>query len=218
MKLHETNPGTPLAGRDALAALRQFARTPGRVEQCELCGAELGSVHPHMLERKTLRISCSCDACAILFCGQEGARFLRIPQTVRAPGDFSLTDLEWEQLLIPIQLAFFVRTCDGRIIAMYPSAAGAIESQLSSEYLVTLFQRHPVLAAMQPEVEALLVNRVGKQHTYLTVPIDECFRLTGLIRTQWRGLSGGADVWGAIAQFLSELQQRSKPVAQEHHA
>jgi hypothetical protein len=171
-----------------------------------------------MLERKTRRISCSCDACAILFCGQEGARFLRIPQTVRALGDFSITDLEWEQLLIPIQLAFFFRSQDDRIVAMYPSAAGAIESQLSSEYLVTLFQAHPVLAAMQPEVEALLVNRVGKQHTYLTVPIDECFRLTGLIRTQWRGLSGGADVWGAIAQFLSELQQRSKPVAQEHHA
>ena len=33
---------------------------------------------------------------------------------------------------------------------------------------------------------------------YYIVPIDECYRLVGLIRMHWRGLSGGTEVWKEI--------------------
>ncbi len=59
---------------------------------------------------------------------------------------------------------------------------------------------------MRPDVEALLVNRVGSTRQYFLVPIDECYRLVGLIRLHWRGLSGGALVWGEIAEFFDELR------------
>ena len=39
-------------------------------------------------------------------------------------------------------------------------------------------------------------------------PIDECYKLVGLIRLHWRGLSGGAVVWGEIGRFFDELRQR----------
>ena len=36
---------------------------------------------------------------------------------------------------------------------------------------------------MEPDVEALLINRVGPAREYFLAPIDECYRLVGLIRT-----------------------------------
>jgi hypothetical protein len=41
------------------------------------------------------------------------------------------------------------------------------------------------------------------------VPIDECFRLVGLIRTHWRGLSGGTAVWAEIGRFFTALKEHS---------
>jgi len=68
---------------------------------------------------------------------------------------------------------------------------------------------NPVLNEMQPEVEALLVNRIAKSHDYYLAPIDECYRLVGLVRSNWRGLSGGREVWTKIDQFFRELERRS---------
>ena len=71
---------------------------------------------------------------------------------------------------------------------------------------------------MQPDVEALLVNRVGESSDYFIVPIDECYRLVGLIRTKWKGLGGGTEVWEAINGFFAELKKRSRHVTKVAHA
>jgi hypothetical protein len=206
------------AQRGALMGLKGFARAGPAVERCDLCGLALGPEHPHLLEKQLRRIQCSCDACAVLFCVQEGGRFLRVPKRVRALDDFLLNDLEWEELMIPIQLAFFMFGEDGRLAASYPSPAGVIESQLSFARLQARIEQHRDLGTMQPLVEALLVSRVDSDPVYLLVPVDECFRLAGLIRTKWRGLSGGTEVWGAIAGLLRELRQRAEGRREARHA
>ena len=61
-----------------------------------------------------------------------------------------------------------------------------------------------------PDVEALLVNRVGASRDHYLVPIDLGFRLAGLIRIHWRGLSGGAEVWEEIGQFFDRLSASSE--------
>jgi hypothetical protein len=61
---------------------------------------------------------------------------------------------------------------------------------------------------MEPDVEALLVNRVGSTHEYFLVPIDECYRLVGLIRANWRGLSGGTEVWKEMKDFFDGLKRK----------
>lgn len=197
---------TAAGATDSFAVLRRFARSSA-AERCDLCGLMLNRVHSHLLERKTRRILCGCEACSILFCDREDGRYVRIPRGARLLPDFAFTDLEWEEMMIPINLAFFFRSVDERIIAMYPSPAGAIESQLTLPALEARFATFP-LSGMRPEVEALLVNRLPKRESACIIaPIDECFRLVGIIRTRWRGLSGGTEVWDAVSDFLNELEQ-----------
>ena len=50
---------------------------------------------------------------------------------------------------------------------------------------------NPVLAGLEPDVEALIVNRLGGAPQHAIAPIDECYRLVGLVRVSWQGISGG---------------------------
>jgi hypothetical protein len=71
---------------------------------------------------------------------------------------------------------------------------------------------------MEPDTEALLVNRVKGEREYYIAPIDECYKLVGLIRSSWRGLSGGTEVWEEIGKFFAELKEKSNPVGDAKHA
>jgi hypothetical protein len=194
----------------ALSALRRFARKRPDVERCELCGNEIGPQHQHLLELANRRMVCSCDACTILFDNPQAARYRRIPREISELPDFRMTDMQWESLHLPISLAFFYHSTPAqRVVAMFPSPAGATESLLTLESWQDLEADNPALRELKPDVEALLVNRVGEGREYFRVPIDECFKLVGLIRTHWRGLSGGTEVWREIARFYASLRERS---------
>jgi len=196
--------------RKSFAALRQFVRERAPQERCELCGAAIAHEHPHLVELATRQMLCSCEACAILFFGGENARYRRVPRRVRLLEDFKLTDAQWDSLMIPIGMAFFCEVSSlGRVVALYPSPAGATESLLDMSAWADLVRDNPVLAELEPDVEALLVNRVGAERAYYRVPIDKCYELVGLIRTSWRGLSGGAEAWEAIGRFFAELKRQS---------
>jgi hypothetical protein len=215
---HQNVGGAATQPTEALSALRRFARARPDVERCELCGVELLLKHQHLLHRKSRQITCSCDACAILFCGQEGAKFLRIPRRIRKLANFSFTDLQWEAMMLPIHLAFFLRQPDGNTTAIYPSPAGAMESLIQLPPWKDLFHDEPALINIEPEVEALIINRIGKEQISFILPIDACYRLIGLIRTQWRGLSGGSEVWQAIANFFTDLDHQATPTREASHA
>jgi hypothetical protein len=135
-----------------------------------------------------------------------------------------MTDAQWDGLMVPIEMAFFFRsTPHGRVIALYPSPAGPTESLLSLETWGDIEQANAVLAGMKADVTALLVNRVGHVRgsapaQYFLAPIDECYKLVGLIRTNWRGLSGGTDVWREIAAFFSRLKKRADVEHEGAHA
>ena len=206
---------------DAFSVLRRFGRRPAAHAQCELCSRAVADAHPHVLETGQRKLLCVCDACAILFPGGH-AKYRRVPDTIRVLAGFRLTDAQWDQLLIPIEMAFFYRSSPaGRVVAAYPSPAGATESLLPLEAWDEIVAENPVLATMLPDVEALVVNRLGSgtreaifhEHRpeYFILPIDQCFRLVGLIRLHWKGLSGGTDVWREIAGFFAEIRSKAEP-------
>lgn len=188
------------------ATLQRFVRKPrAQVERCELCATPLSPEHQHLLELEKRVVVCACDPCAILFDGNARQRYRRIPRKVARLTDFSMDDREWDSLLIPIKLAFFVHSSvAGRTVAQYPNPGGVMESSLDLEYWKTIVEHNPVLKKLQPDVEALLVNRISGPQ-YYRAPIDQCFRLVGIIRTHWRGLSGGVEVWDQIDRFFGEL-------------
>lgn len=199
--------------------LRQFARRERRpLERCELCSLELGADHPHLIELAQRRLICTCEACAILFSGQ-GVKFKRVPRRVASLSNFTLSDAEWDGLMVPINMAFFFKnSLENRVIAMYPSPAGAMESLLALESWNDIMDRNPAMKAMESDVEALLVNRLGYSRgqsapEYYLLPIDECYRLVGLIRMHWKGLSGGTEVWQELGQFFSSLKVRAVEIA-----
>lgn len=202
---------SPPSGQHPWAVLRQFARPKAPVERCELCGMALAVEHPHLLELSGRRLVCSCDACAILFSGRESTRFRRVRQHIQSLTDFRLEDAQWDGLLIPINMAFFSpNSAASRVVAYYPSPAGAMESLLPLETWQALVEANPVLRELEPDVEALLVNRVGDARDYFRVSIDECYKLVGLIRAGWRGLSGGTEVWTEIGRFFGRLKEHAR--------
>src|SRR3984893_5148548 len=208
---------------NAFGALRQFIRRKRDVERCELCGAEVATDHPHLIEPGGRKLLCACGACAILFSGM-GTKYKRVPRRVAALTDFCLSDGQWESLMVPINMVFFYRsTPDARVVALYPSPAGATESLLSLETWKDIEDSNPVLREMEADVEALLVNRIGHARgvssaEYYLLPIDECFKLVGLIRANWRGLSGGAEVWKQIGEFFGGLKTRAAGVREQANA
>lgn len=202
--------------RSAFNALRQFARddAPRRAEErCELCSVRLLPRHRHLLAMESRTVACACDACALRFQNVIGGRFKLIPRDTHALLDFRLTDQQWNSLSLPIDLAFFFRsTPQDKVVALYPSPAGATESMLTLEAWSALEAANPVLKEMMPDVEALLVHRIGEASDYYLAPIDTCYKLVGLIRLHWRGLSGGKKVWNEIAQFFAWLEKQSRPM------
>jgi Family of unknown function (DUF5947) len=199
---------------ELFVSLRRLRRRRARVGSvCELCGAAIASDHYHLLDIKTRSVVCGCDPCAILFSGEGAGHFRRIPKDVRVFGDFVLTDAAWDALSIPINMAYFCKssTSDAPKV-FYPSPGGATESLIHIESWQDIVVKNAQLQAMEPEVEALLVNRVTKPHEYYIAPIDECYKLVGIIRTKWHGFSGGTEVWQSIGNFFTALKSRAIPV------
>lgn len=178
-------------GPRGLSALRRFARRPQRIERCEFCSAPLGLRHDHLVEPAKRALLCVCYPCSVLFLSDGGTRYRRVPREARCLPDFELTDGQWESLGIPIGIVFFLHSSPvNRVTAVYPSPGGPLESQLALDSWSEIASANPVLERMRPDVEALLVNRIGEAREHYIAPIDECYRLTGLIRRHWRGLQG----------------------------
>ncbi|MGB9475333.1 MAG: DUF5947 family protein [Candidatus Udaeobacter sp.] len=155
----------------------------------------------------TQKIVCACDACALRFQDVVEGRFKLIPRDARALPDFAMADADWENFALPINLAFFFYSSHRKkMMAYYPSPAGATESLLPLDAWKALVSQNALLQKLQPDVEALLVHRAGKARDYFIAPIDRCYELVGTIRMHWRGLSGGQEVWDRIESFFSQLK------------
>jgi len=170
--------------------------------------------------RQHLRQVHSCAACALLFDNDDAdQRFRRVPRGARRLHDFALSDVQWDALLIPINMAFFYRRSPrGRVVAMYPGPAGATESTLDLGAWDELVAANPWLDDLRADVEALLVYRVGGAREYYRVPIDRCYALVGTIRTHWHGVSGGQGSREAIQAFFGALRAETAKAREVAHA
>ena len=192
--------------------VREPAAAPAALEEhCDLCAASVPPAHRHLVDLSDRRLLCACRACALLFDSKaSGGGHLRLLPTRRRRLDaFVLDDATWARLRIPVDMAFFFRNTEAeRVSAFYPSPAGPTESLLELEAWTELEAANPVLAEMEPDVEALLVSHARDMREHWLVPIDDCYELVGLIRSRWRGFGGGEEVWAAIDGFFADLPTR----------
>jgi hypothetical protein len=187
-------------------------------EQCELCGDPIPPEHRHLLDLRSRELMCACRACKILFDrgAAGGGHYRLVPDRRLSLPGFELDDVSWEELRVPVEMAFFFHhTGEGRVVAFYPSPAGPTESLLELDAWDEIERANPVLRTLEPDVEALLVNRSRGARQYFVVPIEDCYALVGLIRTRWRGLTGGQEVWEEIGLFFERLSDRSSEAPTE---
>jgi hypothetical protein len=189
-------------------------------ERCELCSAPLPAEHRHLVDLESRQLLCACRACSLLFDRRAagGGHYRLVPDRRLRVDDFALDELTWEQLRIPVDMAFFFySSAAGRVMAFYPSPMGATESRLELTAWEKVSLANPLLETMEADVEALLVNRAQDQRGHWLVPIDDCYRLVAVIRTRWRGFSGGKEVWLEIGRFFEDLDRRARTHVQNEH-
>jgi Family of unknown function (DUF5947) len=169
-----------------------------------------------MVDLQHRTITCACQACALLFT-RPGGRYATVPDRVRHDPAAPLSEAEWAELEIPVAIAFFFcNSALGRVIASYPSPAGVTECELDLAAWDRLAGDHPLLRALAPDVEAILVaggspREPGPIETFL-VPIDVCYSLAGALRLEWHGFDGGAEVRQRLADLLDSLRERARPI------
>ena len=223
--------GLPPAIQEILAA-RAAARghnagLPEGAERCEMCLEVLDDRHGHLVDTEKRSLTCACRACYLLFThsGAGGGRYRAVPERVYYDPDRPLTDADWNELQIPVAMAFFFyNSALDRVVAGYPSPGGATECELDLAAWDRLAAAYPLLAALAPDVEAIFVHRRAGQggtsppsppgppsgnYEVFLIPIDECYSLVGELRLRWQGFDGGAEARAALAAFTGSLRRRA---------
>ena len=178
-------------------------------ESCDLCGTELPKDHRHMLHMEERRIECTCESCWALRSGDPEYR--PVGTRVEWLPDLAMSPERWAGFDIPIGLAFFMRsTTAGGVVALYPSPAGATESALDESVWEALVAENAVLESMESDAEGLVVNRLADPPSYAIAPIDDCYRLVGLVKANWEGISGGDGLERAIRGYFEGLRERAE--------
>ena len=196
----------PLAGlRQLLTRPVSKAAGPGR----DLCGAPLTDDHRHVVDARARRLLCACGACLAArhpasLEGDDRQRLRLVPSCDGHRPGMTITAEQWDALDIPVDLVFFfLNSAAGRPVACYPGPAGATEAVLTLDAWTSLAAANSWMHSLVPDVEALLVRRVGATYTGVVIPIDRCYELAGRIRTAWTGIRGGDEVPRVIDRFFA---------------
>jgi hypothetical protein len=203
-------------GSEIAARLRRFLEPPVAArlgERCEMCGEPVPEQHSHVVNIQTRALMCTCRPCRLLFTnpGAAGGRYRAVPDRYAAASELHITSALWDELQIPVGIAFFFHNSAlGRMAAFYPSPAGATESLLPLGAWSDLARANPIVESLAPDVEALLArrHRDGVVECYV-VPIDACYELVGRMRRVWKGFDGGQQAAEEIDSFFGSVRERS---------
>jgi hypothetical protein len=207
-------PGAPAAVLERIRAAKGAAARPEEV--CEMCATEIPAEHGHVADLEQSSLLCACRACYLLFDRPQGGRYRAVPDRYLHDPARPMSAAEWDELEIPVGLAFFLRSSQrDEVAGFYPSPAGATECRLDLAAWARLAQVHPLLAAIEPDVEAALISRTDGAVEHFVVPIDACYELAGRMRMLWKGFDGGTEARQSIDEFLGQVRSRARVFSQE---
>lgn len=221
------NPGQNHTSRTAgpaglpVALLRRIATRPAAApagECCEMCGEPIPETHQHVVDLESHAMMCTCRPCYLLFTDSTAhLRYRSVPARYLSFPEFELGPGQWDELEIPVGLAFFFRSSKlNRTVAFYPGPAGATESELPLQAWSAVLAANPALSLAAPDTEALLIRGPGPDRPRADchlVPVDACYELVGQLRRVWRGFDGGQQARDQLAEFFERVDSRSTPVS-----
>ncbi len=136
-------------------------------ERCELCSTTVGPEHGHVADLQAASLLCACRACYLLFTQESAARgrWRSVPDRYLVDFGRVMTPVEWDQLEIPVGLAFFLHTTreGGGLAGFYPSPAGVTECILDLQLWERLTEDYPLLGEPAADVEAVLISRTRRR-------------------------------------------------------
>ena len=179
-----------------------------------MCRTVVEDRHGHLVDLDQRSIVCACRACYLLFThqGAAGGRYRAVPERIVHDPARPLTDADWNELQIPVTMAFFFfNSALDRVVAGYPSPGGVTECELDLAAWDRLAAAYPLLGELAPDTEAIFVR---KDEVFL-IPIDMCYSLVGELRLHWTGFDGGAEVREDLTTFLGGLRRRAVTLERE---
>ena len=211
---------TPAAVLERIRAAKGegAAPFPPPDETCEMCATPIPASHNHVADLEKSSLLCICRPCYLLFGNSQagGGHYQAVPERYLADPARPMTPSEWDELEIPVGLAFFLYSSQrDELAGFYPSPAGATECRLDLSAWRRIAQAHPLLGAIEPDVEAALISRNGDTIEHFLVPIDACYELAGRMRMLWKGFDGGTEARQSIAGFLGDVRARARVFSQE---
>lgn len=212
---------TLIAGPTGGSVLERLARRgpPARVgERCEMCATPVADEHGHVVDVEARGMLCVCRPCYLLFTpeGSGNDHFRAVPDRYVDLGPGAIGPQQWDQLEIPVSVAFFFHNSKlGEVVGLYPGPGGATESQLSLTTWTDIVAAAPALGSLLPDVEAVLVRGAARGNgdrasEAFIVPIDRCYELTGRLREVWRGIDGGGEAHAALDEVFGEVSRLSQ--------
>lgn len=202
----------PLAILQRIRSMPAQAQAPPE-ERCEMCSEVVPTEHRHVVNVDARSLMCTCRGCWFLFTsgGAGGGKFRAVPDRYVSLGGLSIGPGGWDELQIPVSVAFFfVNSALGSVAAFYPGPAGATESLLPLDSWDRIIADNEIVRTMEPDVEALLVRRDGEHSDAFVVPIDACYELVGNLRRLWRGFDGGTEAHESMDAFFGRLNERAR--------
>ena len=208
---------SPVAGRAALVAgLRRFARgaarraadpAAARASTASCARSSLAEDHRHLLDLEERRIVCVCPNCWSMRSGDasSGRRLAHAWLD-----DFELSDELWAAFQIPIGLAFFMRS-------RRPAGSSAVPEPGGRHRVRARPRAWDRARGGQPGARAARARRRGADRqpparpaAYAIAPIDRCYRLVGIIKANWEGISGGARSRRRRRRFFDDLRAAAR--------
>ena len=174
-------------------AQRATVEREAALEHCELCGRRSPPTHRHVLELATRDVKCACRPCGLLF--ERAEQHEADPDRRPRP----TVDDVWEICgCRSTSRSSSAPTATTK--AFYPSPMGPTES------LLTVRCRRRARGRRRGAARQPRARRAGSGSCRST----SAYALVGLIRTHWRGLTGGADVWRELDQFFDGLDREAR--------
>ena len=194
----------PAGALSVLARIRAGARSRRRTSAARCAARPSPTSTQHVVDVGTRSLMCTCRPCYLLFTHDDATlayravpdRYLSFPD-LRCPGLGRPGDPGRHGLLLHQLRAGAGRRVLSRAGGRDRVGAAAGRPGTSRR------GRHPALATLKPDVEALLVRAVDQRVEAFLVPIDVCYELVGHLRMLWRGFDGGQDVRRRLDEFFA---------------